>query len=65
MSLKLRYQFNHDKGCLITKYPFSKDPRILVDNGPNALALQERQEKQQIKKGMHAKYLEQFEDMIA
>ena len=64
-TLKLHCQFDHDKGCLMAKYSFSRDPSILVDIGPNALALQERQEKQQIKKGTHAKYMEQFKDIIA
>ena len=64
-SLKLHCQFDQDEGCLVAKYPFSRDPSILVDNGKNALVFQERQEKKQHKTGTHAKYVEQFEDMLA
>ena len=64
-SLKLHCQFNQDEGCLVAKYTFSCDPSILVDNGKNALACQERQEKRQLKTGMHAKYVDQFADMLA
>ena len=64
-SLKLHCQFDQDEGCLVAKYPFSHDPSILVDNGKNALACQERQEKRQLKTGTHAKYVDQFVDMLA
>ena len=49
----------------MAKYPFSRDPEVLVDNGKNALACQERQEKRQLKTGTHAKYVDQFADMLA
>ena len=49
----------------MAKYPFSHDPSILVDNSKNALVCQERQEKKQLKTGTHAKYVEQFVDMLA
>ena len=64
-SLKLHCQFDCNKGCLVAKNLFSHDPSILVDNGPNALACQERQEKKQLKSGTHTKYVKQFEDIIA
>ena len=37
----------------------------MVDNWNNALACQERQEHKQLKSGTHAKYVEQFKDMLA
>ena len=48
----------------MAKYPFSCDPEVLVDNGQNALACQQRQEKRQLKTGTHAKYVVQFADML-
>ena len=36
-----------------------------MDNGSNALAFQEQQEKKQLKSGTHAKYVDQFADMLA
>ena len=49
----------------MAKYPFSSDPSVLVDNGQNALACQQKQEKRQLKSGTHAKYVDQFADMLA
>ena len=49
----------------MAKYPFSCDPSILVDNSKNALVCQERQDKRQLKTGMHAKYVDQLGDMLA
>ena len=64
-SLKLHCQFDQDKGCLVGKYSSSRNPEVLVDNGPNALACQQRQEKRQLKTGTHAKYVDQFADMLS
>ena len=55
--LKLHCQFDGDQESLIAKYPFSHNPSILVDNGHNALACQERQECKQLKSGTHANYV--------
>ena len=49
----------------MVKYPFSTDPIILIYNGQSALACQQKQEKRQLKSGTHAKYVDQFTDMLA
>ena len=64
-TLKLHCQFDQDEGCLVAKYLFSSNPKVLVDNGQNALACQQRQEKRQLKSGTHAKYVDQFADRLA
>ena len=63
-TLKLHCQFDQDERCLVAKYPFSTDPSVLVDNGQNALACQQSQERMQLKFGTYAKYVDRFADML-
>merc|ERR1712240_528563 len=53
-----------ESGQLHAKYPFKKDPSILVDNGKEAKACQVSQEKRQLKNGTHQQYVDQFKDII-
>ena len=56
--------FNDTTGRLEAKYPFSKDPSILVNNWKEAKACQVNQEKRQLREGTHGQYVEQFRDML-
>ena len=56
--------YNDTEGHLEAKYPFSKDPSILVNNWKEAKACQVNQEKRQLREGTHEQYVEQFEDML-
>ena len=57
-------KYNSDSGKLEAKYPFSKDPDVLVDNSKEALGCQISHEKRQIRNAPHAMYIEQFKDMV-
>ena len=51
-------------GHLQARYPFKKDPGVLIDNGKDAKACQITQERWQIKNKTHSQYTEQFLDMV-
>ena len=51
-------------GCLQAKYPFKKDPAILVNNGKEAKSCQISQERRQLKNSTHSQYVKQFRDMV-
>merc|ERR1712240_452182 len=63
--LKEHVTFCKDSAQLKAKYPFKKDPGVLLDNGREAKACQISQERRQIKNGTHNQYVEQFKDMIS
>ena len=46
------------------KYPFKKDPAILVNNGMEAKSCQISQERRQLKNSTHSQYVKQFKDML-
>ena len=56
--------FNEHDRKLHVRYPFSSDPSILVDNSGAAFKRQVAAEKKQLKNGVHAQYVVQFQDMI-
>ena len=58
--LKEHVTFCKESGQLHAKYPFKKDPGILLDNGREAKACQISQERRQIKNGTHDQYVDQF-----
>ena len=47
--LKEHVMLNESLGCLQAKYPFKKDPAILVNNGKEAKSCQISQERRQLK----------------
>ena len=51
--LKEHVTFCKESGQLQAKYPFKKDPGVLLDNGREAKACQISQERRQIKNGTH------------
>ena len=51
-------------GQLQARYPFKKDPAILIDNGKDAKSCQVTQERRQLKNQTHSQYIDQFQDMI-
>ena len=55
---------NESLGCLQVKYPFRKDPAILVDNGKEAKGCQIIQERRQLKNNTHSQYVKQFREMV-
>ena len=61
---KEHVNYNPVTGSLEAKYPFNKDPAILVDNRNEAKACQVNQKKRQIKTGTHEEYPKQFKDMF-
>ena len=63
--IKEHVTFCKESGQLHAKYPFKKDPSILVDNGKEAKACQVSQEKRQLKNGTHQQYVDQFKDMMS
>ena len=63
--LKEHVTFCKESGQLHAKYPFKKDPGILLDNGREAKACQISQERRQIKNGTHDQYVDQFKDMVS
>ena len=56
--------FNEHDRKLHVRYPFNTDPSILGDNSTSALKRQVAAERKQYKNGVHAQYVEQFQDMI-
>ena len=62
--LKEHVTLNELSGHLQAKYPFKKDPAILIDNGRDAKACQVSQERHQLKNNTHSEYVEQFTDML-
>ena len=56
--------FNEHDKKLHVRYPFSCDPSILIDNSSSAFNRQIAAERKQLKNGVHAQYVEQFNDMI-
>ena len=63
--LKEHVTFCKETGQLCAKYPFKKDPGILIDNGREAKVCQILQERRQLKNGTHDQYVEQFKDMVS
>ena len=63
--LKEHVTLDQASGHLQAKYPFKKDPGILIDNGREAKACQISQERRQLKNGTHTQYVEQFKDMVS
>ena len=55
---------NGSLGCLQAKYPFKKDPAILVNNGKEAKSCKISQERWQLKNDKHSQYVKQFRDMV-
>ena len=62
--LKEHVMFNETLGYLQAKYPFKKDPAILIDNRKEAKGCQISQERCQLKNDTHSQYVEQFRDMV-
>merc|ERR1712002_849575 len=62
--LKEHVTLNELSGHLQAKYPFKKDPAVLIDNSKEAKACQINQEKRQLKNNIHSQYVEQFTDML-
>ena len=56
--LKENVTLNEDSGYLQAKYPFKKDPAVLIDNGKDAKVCQISQEKCQLKNNTHSQYVE-------
>ena len=56
--------FNKSSGYLQAKYPFKKDPAVLMDNGQEAKACQVSQEKRQVHNKTHDQYVEHFNDIL-
>merc|ERR1712089_88188 len=63
--LKEHFPFCKESDQLHDKYPFKKDPGVLLDNGREAKACQISQERRQIKNGTHNQYMEKFKDMVS
>ena len=63
-NLKEHITLNEVLGHLQSKYPFKKDPGLLVDNGKDAKVCQVSQERRQIRNKTHTQYVEQFMDML-
>ena len=61
--LKVHVTLNEKSGHLWAKYPFKKDPAILVDNSKEAKSCQISQERRQLKNGTNSIYIEQFKHM--
>ena len=55
---------NDVSGHLQAKYPFKKDPAVLIDNSKEAKACQISQEKRQVHNKTHDQYIKQFKDML-
>ena len=51
-------------GHLQARYPFKKDPGVLIDNGKDAKAFQITLKCRQIKNKTHSQYTDQFQDMF-
>merc|ERR1711895_277323 len=62
--LKEHVTLNERSGYLQAKYPFKKDPAVLIDNSKEAKSCQINQEKHQLKKNIHSQYVEQFTHML-
>ena len=62
--LKEHVMLNQVSGHLQAKYPFKKDPGVLIDNGKDAKACQISQERRQVQNKTHDQYMEQFKDML-
>ena len=62
--LKDHITLDQASGHLQAKYPFKKDPGVLINNGKDAKACQISQERRQIKNKTHSQYTEQFMDML-
>ena len=62
--LKEHSTLNKASGHLLAKYPFKKDPGVLINNGKDAKACQVSQEQRQIRNKTHTQYVEQFMDML-
>ena len=56
---------NESTDQLQAKYPFKKDPGVLIDNGKEAKACQISQERRQVKNNTHSQYVDQFKDMVS
>ena len=52
-------------GQLQAKYPFKRDPGVLIDNRKEAKACQISQERRQVKNNTHSQYVDQFKDMVS
>merc|ERR1712215_516309 len=65
VSRRIPGSFCKESGQLQAKYPFKKNPGILLDNEREAKACQLSQERRQIKNGTHDQYVEQFKDMVS
>ena len=63
--LKEHVTLNEATSQLQAKYPFKKDPGVLIDNGKEAKACQVIQERRQIKNSTHSQYVEQFKNMVS
>ena len=61
--LKEHVTMDKATGHLQARYPFKKDPGVLIDNGKDAKACQITQERRQIKNKTHSQYTEQFMDI--
>ena len=55
---------NDVSGHLKAKYPFNKDPAVLIDNSKEAKACQISQEKHQVHNKSHNQYIKQLKDML-
>jgi len=62
--LKEHITLNDVSGHLQAKYPFKKDPAVLIHNVKEAKACQISQEKPQVHKKIHDQYIEHFKDML-
>ena len=62
--LKEHVMLNETSGYLQAKYPFKKDPAILIDNRKEAKGCQISQERCQLKNDTHSQYVKQFRDMV-
>ena len=51
-------------GQLQSRYPFKKDPGVLIDNGKDAKSCQVTQERRQLRNQTHSQYIDQFQDMV-
>ena len=63
--IKEHVTFCKESGQLHAKYPFKKDPSILIDNGKEAKVCQVSQEKRQLKNSTNQRYVDQFKDMMS
>ena len=62
--LKEHVTLDQASGHLQAKYPFKKDPGVLINNGKDAKGCQISQEHRQIRNKTHTQYIEQFVDML-